>query len=281
MGPTESGGLDTGKGPGAAALRSAFPAAAGAAQAGILANKRRGPSGRGLGAARPGQQGTKWMWQPHRRREVRGCGDREAATYAGHLPLDVLEELLLAAQEAGVLELGVVPLRLDQAALLDVNHLPEAICTRWGTGSSALRLGPTPPPPLAQTAISEFLPAVAGQSGLSPSVPTETCPLDLRFRLMRTVCPQVCWLHATPWRRGTGTRWLHPHHRQGHCWCPLPPPPPAAGGHSHMLSCRTKLAMLLCLKYLGSTSLANWPWSYTWKLFPLCQETCRQVKHSR
>ena len=31
--------------------------------------------------------------------------------------------------------------------------------------------------------------------------------------------------------------------------------------------------MLLCLKYLGSTSLANWPWSSTWKLFPLCQET--------
>ena len=27
--------------------------------------------------------------------------------------------------------------------------------------------------------------------------------------------------------------------------------------------------MLLCLKYLGSTSLANWPWSSTWKLFPL------------
>lgn len=45
-------------------------------------------------------------------------------------------------------------------------------------------------------------------------------------------------------------------------------------GHLHMLSCRTKLAMLLCLKYLGSTSLANWPWSSTWKLFPLCQETC-------
>lgn len=43
--------------------------------------------------------------------------------------------------------------------------------------------------------------------------------------------------------------------------------------HSHMLSCRTKLAMLLCLKYLGSTSLANWPWSSTWKLFPLCRET--------
>lgn len=35
--------------------------------------------------------------------------------------------------------------------------------------------------------------------------------------------------------------------------------------------------MLLCLKYLGSTSLANWPWSNTWKLFPLCWETCRRV----
>lgn len=44
-----------------------------------------------------------------------------------------------------------------------------------------------------------------------------------------------------------------------------------------MLSCRTKLAMLLCLKYLGSTSLANWPWSNTWKLFPLCQETHGQI----
>ena len=42
-----------------------------------------------------------------------------------------------------------------------------------------------------------------------------------------------------------------------------------------MLSCRTKLAMLLCLKYFGSTSLANWPWSNTWKLFPLCQNTKR------
>lgn len=62
------------------------------------------------------------------------------------------------------------------------------------------------------------------------------------------------------------------------CWG-LPPTdsekghPPSQSGHSHMLSCRTKLAMLLCLKYLGSTSLANWPWSNTWKLFPLCQET--------
>lgn len=39
----------------------------------------------------------------------------------------------------------------------------------------------------------------------------------------------------------------------------------------HMFSCRTKLAMLLCLKYLGSTSLAKRPWSNTWKLVPFCK----------
>lgn len=38
--------------------------------------------------------------------------------------------------------------------------------------------------------------------------------------------------------------------------------------YSHMLSCRTKLAMLLCLKYFGRTSLAKRPWSKTWKLVP-------------
>lgn len=38
-----------------------------------------------------------------------------------------------------------------------------------------------------------------------------------------------------------------------------------------MFSCRTKLAMLLCLKYLGSTSLAKRPWSNTWKLVPFCK----------
>lgn len=51
--------------------------------------------------------------------------------------------------------------------------------------------------------------------------------------------------------------------------CPTRPP----GGYSHMLSWRTKLAMLLCLKYFGNTSLANCPWSNTWKLFPLCWDT--------
>lgn len=39
-------------------------------------------------------------------------------------------------------------------------------------------------------------------------------------------------------------------------------------GYSHMLSCRTKLAILLCLKYFGRTSLAKRPWSNTWKLVP-------------
>lgn len=50
------------------------------------------------------------------------------ATHAGHFPLDVLKELLLATQEARVLELSVVPLWLDQATLLNVHHLPEAVC---------------------------------------------------------------------------------------------------------------------------------------------------------
>lgn len=46
-----------------------------------------------------------------------------------HLPLDVLQEVLMALQEAEVLELGVIPLRLDKTPLLDVHHLPEAICS--------------------------------------------------------------------------------------------------------------------------------------------------------
>lgn len=50
-------------------------------------------------------------------------------THTGHFPFDVLKEPLLATQEARVLELGVVPLGLDQAALLNVDHLPEAVCT--------------------------------------------------------------------------------------------------------------------------------------------------------
>lgn len=47
---------------------------------------------------------------------------------APHLPLDVLQEVLMALQEAEVLELSVVPLGLDQPPLLNVYHLPEAIC---------------------------------------------------------------------------------------------------------------------------------------------------------
>lgn len=57
-----------------------------------------------------------------------------------------------------------------------------------------------------------------------------------------------------------------------------PPPPPR---YSHMLSCRTKLAMLLCLKYFGSTSLANCPWSNTWKLFPLCAKQSKTPRYNR
>lgn len=73
-----------------------------------------------------------------------------------------------------------------------------------------------------------------------------------------------CILH----RGGTEPLWRRPS---------IPALHAGRAGYSHMLSCRTKLAMLLCLKYLGSTSLANWPWSNTWKLFPLCWETRRRV----
>lgn len=72
-GPAESGGLDTGKGPGAAALRLAFSAAAGGAQAGVRVD-RGAAIGRGLGAARPGQQGTEWTQLPHRRGRAEGWG---------------------------------------------------------------------------------------------------------------------------------------------------------------------------------------------------------------
>lgn len=65
--------------------------------------------------------------QPGGRSEDAGRG--RLATHTGHFPLDVLKELLLAAQEARVLELSVIPLWFDQTALLNVDHLPEAICT--------------------------------------------------------------------------------------------------------------------------------------------------------
>lgn len=42
----------------------------------------------------------------------------------------------------------------------------------------------------------------------------------------------------------------------------------AVGNHLHMLSCRTKLAMLLCLKNFGRISFANLCSSSTRKLFP-------------
>lgn len=78
-----------GKGQGAAGLRQAFPAQLGGTRAGsAMDSGEGGPTGRGWGAARP-------------------------ATHAGHFPLDVLEEPLLAAQEARVLELGVITLWLD------------------------------------------------------------------------------------------------------------------------------------------------------------------------
>lgn len=47
---------------------------------------------------------------------------------------------------------------------------------------------------------------------------------------------------------------------------------PPSPRDSHMLSCLTKLAMLLCLKYWGSTSLAKRLWSLTRKLVPLWGE---------
>lgn len=78
----------------------------------------------------PGQQDTEWTLLPFTVwREVTGFGTGKPATYTGHFPLNVLKELLLATQEAWVLELGVVPLWLDQATLLNVHHLPEAVCT--------------------------------------------------------------------------------------------------------------------------------------------------------
>lgn len=49
-------------------------------------------------------------------------------THAGHFPLDILKELFLATQETWMLELGVIPLRLDQATLLNVDYFSEAIC---------------------------------------------------------------------------------------------------------------------------------------------------------
>ena len=84
------------------------------------------------GQARPASGRCSRQW-PGRRAETVG----RTATHAGHFPLDVLEELLLASQEARVLELGVVPLWLDQATLLNVDHLPEAICVQRGQSSAA------------------------------------------------------------------------------------------------------------------------------------------------
>lgn len=72
--------------------------------------------------------------------------------------------------------------------------------------------------------------------------------------------------------------------RQGGLNCPILThqvihlPLPTRPRDSHMLSCLTKLAMLLCLKYWGSTSLAKRLWSLTRKLVPLCRE-CRPSTH--
>lgn len=90
-------------------------------------------------------------------------------------------------------------------------------------------------------------------------------PEDCGFRPAGPWPPGYGKLRLVLRRGGTEPLWRRPR------------TPARAGraGYSHMLSCRTKLAMLLCLKYLGSTSLANWPWSNTWKLFPLCWETRR------
>lgn len=100
-------------------------------------------------------------------------------------------------------------------------------------------------------------------------------------RPMRTLPPrspdaglQTVLLDSTAQGPNPGGSVLH--HRRVRHPRETRPPPLTSSGHLHMLSCRTKLAMLLCLKYLGSTSLANWPWSSTWKLFPLCQDMCRQ-----
>lgn len=76
-----------------------------------------------------GRTGTRprWCWSYAEQDLAGACSPIPHS--APHLPLDVLQEVLVALQEAEVLELGVIPLRLYQPALLDVHHLPEAVCT--------------------------------------------------------------------------------------------------------------------------------------------------------
>lgn len=49
----------------------------------------------------------------------------------------------MALQEAEVLELGVIPLGLDKPPLLDVHHLPEAICVESMWVSASLPPAPS------------------------------------------------------------------------------------------------------------------------------------------
>lgn len=49
------------------------------------------------------------------------------ATYVGDFAFDVLQQVLLPSDKKRMLELCVVSLRFKQAALLDVDHLPETV----------------------------------------------------------------------------------------------------------------------------------------------------------
>lgn len=98
----------------------------------------------GLGTARS-RQASEWtLLLPAAWAEIR---DRwgETATHAGHFPLDVLEELLLAYRRKHGCWNSVSSLSgLTQATLLDVDHLPEAICAQWSQGTAASGLGSHP-----------------------------------------------------------------------------------------------------------------------------------------
>ena len=59
---------------------------------------------------------------------------KNSGLYVCDFAFDVLQQVLLSPEEVWVLELCVVPLRLQQAAVLDVHHLPEAVWTETHRG---------------------------------------------------------------------------------------------------------------------------------------------------
>lgn len=64
---------------------------------------------------------------------------RCAHTYVCDFALDVLQQVFLSSDEERMLELRVVFVRLHQTALLDVNHLPEAILEHVQKRRSTIR----------------------------------------------------------------------------------------------------------------------------------------------